>query len=140
MIITNSFSINMLDPRIEAANIHTERIDAAQARELVAYASWRPAIGHEDIARIAADILGTATLFRRETISWAGSEDILIVQYRGPRLAPGAVALPIGATIEWWLIDCQKCTVTFRRDFAELDQALATPDAISKIDMARRNI
>jgi hypothetical protein len=102
MLVTNAFSINMLN---DAADLRFSRINYKSAAELLELENWRSCVGHVDTARVMSAVLGIEIPANRVTINFDGSEKILVGQYKGPRLPEGATKLPEGAHIEWWLVE-----------------------------------
>jgi hypothetical protein len=102
MLITNAFSINMLN---DAADLRFSRITAQSAAELLHLENWRSAVGHADTARVMSAVLGVQIPANRVTVNYDGTEKMLVGQYKGPRLPEGATKLPEGAHIEWWLVE-----------------------------------
>lgn len=129
--ICNAFSLSMLDkedqsgsppgyvPRTgtPADKIGTARIPCplnADSKEWlrsmsVLGAEVVSAVGHPDAAKLFSAILGRPIKCNQISIR-LGPDDILLVgqlmsAYGGMvRLAPGATELPLGATIEWWVV------------------------------------
>ena len=102
MLVTNAFSINMLN---DAADLRFMRITAQSAAELLELEHWRSCVGHADTARVMSAVLGTEIPANRVTVNYDGTEKMLVGQYKGPRLPEGATELPQGAHIEWWLVE-----------------------------------
>ena len=129
--IANAFSLSMLDrdsqrgspqgyvPRAgtPANLVGTARVpaplddDAKEwLRSMAALgAEVLSAVGHPDTAKLFSAILGRQVECNRVAIR-LGRDDILLVgQIMAAdggmvRLAPGTTELPLGATIEWWVI------------------------------------
>ncbi len=99
MDILNAFSINMLSGD---CNLRFAQVSEAKAAELVS-GGFNSHVGHDDMASVMSSILGVTIPMNRNTFT-IGEGDILIGQYRGPRLPEGAKELPAGAIIEWWLV------------------------------------
>jgi len=112
MLVTNAFSINMLN---DAADLRFSRITAQSAAELLELENWRSCVGHADTARVMSAVLGVEIPANRVTVNYDGSEQMLVGQYKGPRLPEGATELPQGAHIEWWLV----------RDIGQVIESLA---------------
>ncbi len=83
------------------ATIYIEEIGIDQARKLAAGAE--SAVGHTDTAAVFSAVLGVPVAPNRVTISLKRGEEILVGQYRGPRLPEGCKTLPEGAAIQWLL-------------------------------------
>ena len=101
MLVTNAFSLNMLSADSE---IRFSKITKACAAELLHLENWESCVGHADTARVFSDVLGVEIPANRATVSFDGSQKMIVGQYKGPRLPEGATKLPEGATIEWWLV------------------------------------
>lgn len=99
--ITNAFSVNMFAKLVDVTVLF-DRITPEAAAELVRD-GCTSAIGHEDTARLFSSIVGEVPA-NRITIELAEGDELVVGQYTGPRLEPGAVELPLGATITWWYI------------------------------------
>ena len=99
--LTNSFSLNMLAD-FTAGQISFREIPLNEARAIAA--DFTSAVGHADTAAIFADQLGVPVPAARITVSLIKGDEILVGQYRGPRLPEGAHTLPDGATIQWLLV------------------------------------
>lgn len=110
IVLANAFSLNMLS-RMERT-LKVVPISAETARRLVIDGGATCAIGHPDTAKLVALLLGLPD----RANEWAGiaetrpnvvlDEDTLLIvaQYTGPRLPAGAIELPEGASIEFWLV------------------------------------
>lgn len=61
-------------------------------------------IGHQDTAAVFSAILGRDLIANRATVRLGPDDRLLVGQYIGPRLPEGATTLPVGASIEWWLV------------------------------------
>ena len=101
--ICNAFSINMLAGDTFAA---FTKVTPEYAARMVADEGYVSHVGHEDMAKVMGTILGIELPMNRDTFI-KGDEDLLVGQYRGPRLPEGTVELPEGATIEWWVVSTQ---------------------------------
>jgi hypothetical protein len=101
MVVTNAFSINMLD---HSMNISFTQIPLTMARRLMANGGFESAIGHESTAAVVSSLLEMHVPTNRTTVTFDGTV-MLVAQYKGPRLPEGATSLPEGATIEWWLVE-----------------------------------
>lgn len=108
VIISNAFSLNMLN---RSCRIDAERIDLQQARALSA--SARSAVGHAETAAVFTNLLGHPVAHHRQSLTWDGTEPMLVGQYQGPRLPEGATSLPDGAVIVWWLLRAVDRTAEF---------------------------
>jgi hypothetical protein len=104
--ICNSFSIQMAP---EGGILLFEPITTMQARMFILYPradmSICNAIGHEETAAIADKQMQydkPIIQYNRVSIQLKPKDDLIICQYIGPRLPPGATALPEGAEIKWY--------------------------------------
>lgn len=101
MIITNAFSLNMLDAN---GTVHVEVTRLSRIEEVLIIlleSGYTSAIGHADTAVVFASVLGVAVPFNRATVTLNRGDEAIVGQYRGPRLPEGATSLPEGASIEW---------------------------------------
>jgi hypothetical protein len=103
MILTNAFSLNMLSPAatkvpvtVAVIPLPIEVVPALFARGLTS------AIGHADTAAVVGSVLGLPVPFARINVSLGPGDEIVVAQYRGPRLPEGCIVLPEGATIEFF--------------------------------------
>lgn len=101
MKLLNAFSLNMI-PAFPATVAITE-LSLTEAQALAVNAE--SAIGHWETGAVFSTVLNTPVEVRRSTITLARGEQALVGQYRGPRLAEGAIELPAGATIQWLLVE-----------------------------------
>lgn len=67
------------------------------------------AVGHPDTAKLFSAILGRPVESNRVSVRLGRDDILLIGQIMAAdggmvRLAPGTTELPLGATIEWWVI------------------------------------
>lgn len=97
-MLTNAFSLNML-PAGFSGLVHVKSVTAEIAK--MAVIDGGSAVGHGDTAAVFSAALGYPVPVARRTVALAKGDVIVVGQYRGPRLAPGATTLPEGATIEW---------------------------------------
>jgi hypothetical protein len=71
-------------------------------------------MGHADIARIASTQLGVEIPVNRTNVSLRPGDNVIVAQYMGPRLPEGAMELPDGARIEYFLValsvQAEECT------------------------------
>jgi len=126
MYICNSFSLNMLPEWVAVGSVTFRRLTLEQARTLIlaertVNCEVESAIGHAGTAAVFSQLLGielpvnrinaslTPSIVHAYPCGSRHSEEILVGQYRGPRLPEGATTLPEGAEIQWIL-------ATFRED------------------------
>lgn len=103
MILTNAFSINMLE---DETALRFTPVTLEVARVIVQHNSITNVIGHADLDIIVRELLGKKNVLpgKRATVAYKPPEMMLVAQYRGPRLPEGTTQLPKGATIEFWHI------------------------------------
>jgi hypothetical protein len=103
VIITNAFSINMLNDDI---TLEFERVSLDALK--LALSRWggqaTSAVGHADVAAIFAEQLGMPVPVNRITVEMDTKTTLVVGQYKGPRLPEGTTELPEGAAIEWWTV------------------------------------
>ena len=100
-VITNAFSINMLNG---STNLKFIQLDETEARWIVQNFQYSSAVGHADTAAVLSTVLEVDVPMNRTTLQMERGVGLLVGQYKGPRLEEGTTALPEGATIEWWLV------------------------------------
>ena len=95
--VSNAFSLNMVQSncQIRVINLTLEQARAFMEKSPESFT------GHGDVAAIMSEELGTLVSENRSNLSLQFGDELLVAQYSGPRLAPGATALPEGATIRW---------------------------------------
>lgn len=99
-ILSNAFSFNMLTS--EEGTLHFKEIPREEA---AAYARGATsAVGHPDTAALLGNTLGTEVACNRDTVLLQRGDTLLVGQYTGERLPPGATTLPAGARIRWILV------------------------------------
>lgn len=96
----NAFSLNMLASL--PASVQVTEVSpgqaAARAKDSLSV------VDHADTAAVFASVLGCAVPANRATVSLRAGDELLVGQYKGPRLEEGATQLPSGATIQWLLV------------------------------------
>jgi hypothetical protein len=100
--LCNAFSLNMLTNL--NAEIFVRLITTEDVRDFNAESPLVSAVGHPDTARVFASELGLDVPENRVNIKLQAGERIIVGQYAGPRLEPGATTLPRGAGIAWLLV------------------------------------
>jgi hypothetical protein len=108
--LLNAFSLSMVSAMTQALgvlSVRVEALDLNEARELAE--GVKSAVGHAGTATIFADQLQRPVAVERITVTLTEGESAIIGQYIGPRLEEGAVNLPSGVKIEWYLITVDKC-------------------------------
>ena len=106
MIVTNSFSLNMIEREKKGVQIKADPITLSQAREIAGLGA-ESAVGHADTAKIFSSLLGVEIPAERKTLSIKNGS-VLVGQYTGPRLPEGATELPEGAEINWWIVEIRQ--------------------------------
>lgn len=101
LVLTNAFSINMLN---STATLTFSKVSVDFVKEALQKREWMSAVGHLDTAKVFSDVVGTEVPTNRISIEFNSGVDLLVGQYKGPRLEEGTSSLPEGATIEWWLV------------------------------------
>jgi hypothetical protein len=116
ILISNAFSLSMLDREIQKNRIGELPLDSARypapCDDPVQYLSqWEKygaevgsCVGHADTAALFSRILGREIPMNRTSIKLVKGTILLVGQYIGPRLPEGAATLPEGAVIEWWTV------------------------------------
>jgi hypothetical protein len=103
VIISNAFSLNMLDLEVK----HSVCITPVDPREWLAEnadhfgITVQSAVGHADTAAIFSAQLGREIAPNRVSVRLGLNTILLVGQYKGPRLPEGVTTLPEGASIEW---------------------------------------
>lgn len=102
MYLLNAFSLNMVvEP---SGTIEFFEISLDEARADLA-AGFESAVGHADTAAVFGDVLGVEVPANRITVSLNPGDQMVVGQYRGPRLAEGTTSLPANATIRWYWVE-----------------------------------
>ena len=103
--LVNAFSAGMLDmPAGTERNLSFARVSEDLARAWCAAAPFVSAVGHADTAELLTATLGVSVAVNRCSTSFAPGDEYLVAQYNGPRLPEGAVSLPEGATLRWFVV------------------------------------
>ena len=111
MKLLNAFSLNMLS---SSATIEADMISSEDAVKFLKN-GFESGVGHADTARLYSNILGMKVNPNRISVNLHSGEEVIIGQYRGPRLPEGATELPEGASITWYHV-----TITTWNDRGEL--------------------
>lgn len=105
IILVNAFSINMLP----GGNTLRFREIVHPEDLILQNTLLRNAIGHPETDRVVRTLLeqGGANIppGERTNVVLEPGQALLVAQYKGPRLPEGATELPVGAKIEWWLVE-----------------------------------
>ena len=96
-VLINAFSFNMLAQL--TATVTSREIEVDEAKRLAP--EFESGVGHTDTAALFSKVLGMEVPHARKTVSLKAGDELLIGQYRGPRLPEGVSTLPVGASIEW---------------------------------------
>lgn len=99
--LSNAFSLNMVAANLLSA-VRFTPLTLEQAQEISA--EHQSCVGHADTAEVIASVLGHEVEFNRVSVSLEKGDQLLVAQYKGPRLEEGATTLPTGAAIEWVLV------------------------------------
>ena len=105
LYITNSFSLNMLGEHIGAGELSFSVVE--DPIEFLRDAETRhgkavSVVGHADTAAVFSSILATEVVAARTSVVLSTDDEMLVGQYKGPRLPEGATTLPEGAKIIWY--------------------------------------
>lgn len=104
VLLGNAFSLNMIQGN---KTLKTRVLDIEQVQDLVKERVPTSAVGHGDTATIVSGLIGKQITSNRITVKLESGDDILVAQYKGPRLEEGATVLPEGASIEWVMVTVQ---------------------------------
>ena len=102
MKLLNAVSLNMIED-LNGTAILTFPIGIDEARK-IASQGIESVVGHADTAAIFSSLLEIEVPFNRTTVLLKKGEEVLVGQYKGPRLPEGVKELPQGATVEWILV------------------------------------
>ena len=105
LIISNSFSLNMLPASMVQANIELKRCDPKVVIASLREANMLSVVGHADTAAVFTSVIGREVVFNRTSYNWQDGDTLLVGQYSGPRLPEGTTILPEGAGICWYVIN-----------------------------------
>lgn len=104
LYLTNAFSLQML--RSSEAQINTTPVSGIKAYEMWAAADSKIcAIGHADLAAVAADVLvDPGVVANRANVCLEEDDVLLVAQLMSGRSSEGATTLPKGFEIEWIVV------------------------------------
>ena len=111
LYLVNAFSINML-PR-DVHNLRFIPVDVATAALEIRTVFEQGgevfnAIGHPStdaiVRRMLSEYGAQVVPGQRANVALKHGDELIVAQYRGPRLPEGAVELPPGAVIEFWSV------------------------------------
>jgi hypothetical protein len=99
--LVTAASFNMIDlQRYRTGNIQFDVLDIETAAEIAA--GSENAIGHDSTAVIVGEqLFGHPLTANRVNVRLVPGDDLVVAQYEGPRLEPGATTLPEGAKITY---------------------------------------
>ena len=101
--LVNAFSINMLG-KLNFGTVEFQKISREKAKSHLEGYGFVPAIGHPDLAAVVkSDLDIDGNCFNRTTVNLQPGDQLVVAQYRGPRLPEGTTELPKDATIEYWM-------------------------------------
>jgi len=101
--LSNAFSLNMLDLQPgDVQEFTCEAISLAKAEQLVRTAV--SVIGHASTAAVVGDQLGLPVETNRVNVKLSPGDELIVAQYKGPRLEEGVTELPQGAEITYILV------------------------------------
>ena len=103
--LTNAFSLNMLAD--SETSITVKKLTADEANEVAGNFHFVSIVGHADIASMMSQQLDTDVKANRQTVTVGKGDQLLVCQYRGPRLPEGVQTLPDGATLEWFRVEIE---------------------------------
>lgn len=105
MILTNAFSIQMLDTSKKSSHTVSFKETAVDdIKELILKNGVLSAIGHEDTASVLSHMLGLAIPANRVNIQ-LNNDPIIVAQIVGGRLPEGATTLPKGIEIKFFVVN-----------------------------------
>lgn len=102
MWLLNALSLNMLPE--DGGLVRYAPVDLEGARAVLSR-GFASAIRHEDLARLLTGLLGVPVPANQATVSLGPGSQVVVAQYKGPRLPEGATALPEGAEIAFYLVE-----------------------------------
>jgi hypothetical protein len=85
-------------------------------------------VGHADIAACLSGLIGFDIPVNRVSVSLKPGDVLVVGQYVGPRLPEGAVVLPDGARIEWYIVSCRRAGAIAMLEEIRSDLAKAAAD------------
>ena len=104
--VCNAFSINMLEG--DGTSVVFNKVPLYEIQGIVRSFDEDEtvnAIGHKDLLAVVNSLVDVPQpTEERPTVSLKRGDELLVAQYRGPRLPEGTTKLPEGATIEWWYV------------------------------------
>jgi hypothetical protein len=107
MKLANAFSISMLCwpyGSLAPAVACFTRVSLREVSERARREGIESYVGHADTARLLSNLLGVEVPVNRASLALNATDELVVAQYRGPRLPEGATELPAGATIEFYQV------------------------------------
>ena len=104
MYVVNSFSVSMLPVDCDFAKVSFTKITLEAARRLLRSRSYTSAVNHKDTAVHFSNLLDGDIGFHRTSVVLKECDDILLGQYKGPRLDEDVSLLPEGSVFDWYHI------------------------------------
>lgn len=101
--ILNAVSLNMLHEGGFHGALQIDEVSLEEARTWI-QAGARSGVGHADVADLYSNLLGVGIPPYRATLKLLPGDVALVGQYSGPRLPEGALTLPEGAVIRWFVV------------------------------------
>lgn len=102
LYLSNAFSLNMLEVN-DGLELTIYPLSVEETKNLLSK-GFKSIVGHPDTAAILSNMLNLVVNENRETVKLNKGDELVVGQYIGPRLAPGATTLPEGATIQFFLV------------------------------------
>lgn len=98
--------------------------------EITQFNNCESCIGHADTARVLSTLLQREIPCNRVTVNLGPNEKCIIAQYIGPRLPEGAISLPEGAEIRFFLVKMEVKEkylkmISLQKDIANLAHDIA---------------
>jgi len=99
MKIANAFSLNMLNDLF--CSVDVTILDKEEVVEMLVGSPPQSYVGHQSTAAVMSHELGVDIPCNRDTLELLIGNELVVCQYRGPRLPEGATKLPDGAEMIW---------------------------------------
>jgi hypothetical protein len=98
--------------------------------EITQFNNCESCIGHADTANVLSNLLQNEIPCNRVTVNLGPNEKCIIAQYIGPRLPEGAISLPEGAEIRFFLVKMEVKEkylkmISLQKDIANLAHDIA---------------
>lgn len=107
LYVSNGFSLNMIPAEMSAGTIRFKKMQVQEVKTLLSTCQYQSLIGHQDLANLVSQEIGLPVPFNRQTVTLVSGDQLVVAQYRGPRLPEGATTLPEGAVIEYYLVEIE---------------------------------